>query len=206
MTAVKICGITRHEDAAAAAHYGAYAVGFVFYDKSPRNVSIAVAREITSTLPPFVCAVALFVNPAEAEVRKVLAGVPLDLLQFHGEETAEFCSQFDTPFIKAARVKPGIDLVKYAREFQAARGLILDAFVDGTHGGTGTGFDWNLIPSGLPLPIVLSGGLNPGNVGEAIRRVSPWAVDVSSGVEASPGIKDARKIAAFMKEVRSADV
>jgi phosphoribosylanthranilate isomerase len=206
VTAVKICGITRQADAAVAARCGAHAIGFVFYAPSPRNVAVATAGEIARALPPFVSAVGLFVNPAVGEVKNVIANVQLDLLQFHGDETPEFCAGFGLPFIKAARVKAGLDLIQYARDYRAARGLILDAFVDGTHGGTGTAFDWSLIPSGLPLPIVLSGGLNPLNVAEAIRRVSPWAVDVSSGVEASPGIKDPLKIAAFMKEVRSADV
>ena len=205
-TAVKICGVTRHVDATAAAHAGAHAVGFVFCAKSPRNISIATARELAGALPPFVMAVGLFVNPAALEVENVLTEVPLDLLQFHGEETPHFCAQFDVPFIKAARVKAGLDLLQYAHDYRAARGLLLDAFVAGTHGGTGAAFDWSLIPSNLPLPVILSGGLNPANVGDAIRRASPWAVDVSSGVEASPGIKDPQKIAAFIKEVRSADV
>lgn len=206
VTAVKICGITREEDAAAAAKYGAHAVGFVFYAKSPRNIAPGRAKAIAATLPPFMSAVGLFVDPSADEVRQVLAAVPLDLLQFHGAETPDFCAGFKTPYIKAARMKAGLDLIQYARDYRGARGLILDAFVDGTHGGTGTAFDWSLVPTGLPLPIVLSGGLNAANVAGAIRRVSPWAVDVSSGVESSPGIKDPQKIAAFMKEVRSADV
>ena len=206
MTAVKICGITRADDAAAAARYGADAIGFVFYAKSPRYVAAATAAAIVARLPPFLSAVGLFVNPAAAEVESVLDQVRLDLLQFHGEEPPAFCAQFGVPYIKAARVRADLDLVQYARDYAAARGLILDAFVDGTHGGTGTSFDWSLVPRDLPLPVVLSGGLNAANVAQAIRRVAPWAVDVSSGVEASPGIKDAQKIAAFMKEVRSADV
>lgn len=206
MTAVKICGITRPEDAFAAARYGANAIGFVFYAKSPRNVSATAAASIVARLPPFLSTVGLFVNTTPAEVRAVLDVVRLDLLQFHGEETPPFCTQFGIPYIKAARVRADLDLVQYARDYSTARGLILDAFVDGTHGGTGTAFDWSLVPQDLPLPVVLSGGLNAANVGQAIRRVAPWAVDVSSGVEASPGIKDAQKIAAFMKEVRSADV
>ena len=206
MTAVKICGITRVDDAAAAARNGADAIGFVFYAKSPRNVAAATAATIVARLPPFLSAVGLFVNPAAAEVESVLDQVRLDLLQFHGEEPPAFCAQFGVPYVKAARVRADLDLVQYARDYAAARGLILDAFVDGTHGGTGTSFDWSLVPRDLPLPVVLSGGLNAANVAQAIRRVAPWAVDVSSGVEASPGIKDAQKIAAFMKEVRSADV
>ena len=206
VTAVKICGITRRDDALAAARLGAHAVGLVFCARSPRNVSIAAAQEIVAALPPFVMAVGLFVDAAVREIEAVLNEVRLDLLQFHGDETAAYCARFGVPFIKAARVRAGLDLIQYARDYGAARGLLLDAFVDGTHGGTGTAFDWSLIPPDLSLPIVLSGGLNPANVSDAIRRVSPWAVDVSSGVEASPGIKDPQKIAAFMKEVRSADV
>ena len=206
VTAVKICGITRRDDALAAARLGAHAVGLVFCARSPRNVSIAAAQEVVAALPPFVMAVGLFVDAAARDIEAVLSEVRLDLLQFHGDETAAFCARFGVPFIKAARVRPGLDLIQYARDYGAARGLLLDAFVDGTHGGTGTAFDWSLIPPDLSLPIVLSGGLNSANVSDAIRRVSPWAVDVSSGVEASPGIKDPQKIAAFMKEVRSADV
>ena len=205
-TAVKICGITRRADAQEAARLGAHALGFVFYAKSPRNIANERAAEIVKAVPPFVTTVGLFVNPAVREVEYVLKEVPLNLLQFHGEEPADFCAQFGVPYIKAVRVKTGLDLLQYAQFYGAARGLLLDAFVEGTHGGTGTAFDWNLIPRGLPLPVILSGGLNPANVAAAIRRVAPWAVDVSSGVEASPGIKDPQKIAAFMKEVRSADV
>src|SRR3954463_11935830 len=194
VTAVKICGITRDDDAQAAARLGAQAVGFVFCAKSPRNIAIESALEIARALPPFVMTVGLFVNPTAGEVESVLNNVPLNLLQFHGEETPEFCGGFTLPFIKAARVKAGLDLIQYASRYHAARGLLLDAFVDGTHGGTGTAFDWSLIPSERPLPVILSGGLNSKNVGEAIRRVSPWAVDVSSGVESSPGIKDPQKI------------
>ena len=206
VTAVKICGITRHADAQAATALGAQAIGFVFFAKSPRNVSIAGAAELVNALPPFVTAVGLFVNPAAQDVKNVLKDVPLNLLQFHGDEPPAFCAQFGMPYLKAARVKAGLDLLQYAQIYRAARGLLLDAYVDGTHGGTGTAFDWSLIPRGLPLPVILSGGLNPENVGDAIRRVAPWAVDVSSGVEASPGVKDPQKIAAFMREVRSADV
>lgn len=205
-TAVKICGITRGEDAQAAARLGAHAVGFVFYAKSPRNVEAARAAQIARALPPFVTTVGLFVDPAAGEVESVLAGVRLDLLQFHGDEPAGFCAQFGAPYIKAVRVRPGLDLLQYARSYATARGLLLDAYVAGVHGGTGTAFDWSLIPRTLPLPVILSGGLNPQNVAAAMRSVRPWAVDVSSGVEAGPGIKDARLIASFMKEVRSADV
>ena len=205
-TAVKICGITRVEDAGAAARLGAHAAGFVFYPPSPRHVEVARAAEIVNALPPFVTAVGLFVNPSPREVDSVLENVPLNLLQFHGDEPPAFCAQFGLRYIKALRVRAGLDLLQYAELYAGARGLLLDAYVAGTHGGTGTAFDWSLIPRQLPLPVVLSGGLNPDNVAAAIRRVAPWAVDVSSGVEAGPGIKDAGKMARFMKEVRSADV
>jgi phosphoribosylanthranilate isomerase len=202
---VKICGLTRLEDALAAARLGAHALGFVFYSRSPRNVTPAQAAEIVRRLPPFVTSVGLFVNAGDQEVARVLNEVPLDLLQFHGEESPEYCGQFRKPFVKALRVRPGVDLLQYAHQFEGARGLLLDAFVEGTHGGTGSGFDLNLIPPGLPLPVVLSGGLSSGNVAAAIRRVRPWAVDVSSGVESAPGVKDAQKMADFFQGVRNAD-
>lgn len=205
-TAVKICGITNCDDARAAADAGAHALGFVFCAASPRFVAPAAAGKIIHTLPPFLMTVGLFVNPGADEVERALADAPLNLLQFHGEETPEFCAQFGVPYIKAVRVQPGVDLLQYAQRYRAARGLLLDAFVEGTHGGTGRVFDWALIPRELPLAIILSGGLNPSNVALAIERVRPYAVDVSSGVESSPGVKDVVKIAAFMKEVCSAAV
>jgi phosphoribosylanthranilate isomerase len=149
--------------------------------------------------------VALFVDAAAAQVQQVLGEAHFDLLQFHGDETAGFCRQFGRPYIKAARVRPDIDLLQYARFYGDARGLLLDAYVAGSHGGTGVTFDWNLIPQDLPLPLVLSGGLTPENVAAAVRHVRPWAVDVSSGVESSPGVKDERKMAAFIQGVRDAD-
>lgn len=205
-TAVKICGVTRVEDALAAAEYGAHAIGLVFYAPSPRYIEPARAARIVEALPPFVTPVGLFVNAGEDEVRETAARAGVRLLQFHGDETPEFCACFALPWMKAVRVRPGVDLLQYAREFAGARALLLDAFQEGLHGGTGAVFDWNLIPPALPLPVVLSGGLSPGNVAEAIRRVNPCAVDVSSGVEASRGIKDPVKIAAFMQGVRNADV
>ena len=204
-TPVKICGITRVEDAHSAVGCGARALGFVFYAKSPRCIGAAQAAALVRALPPFVTTVGLFVNAEAAAVRAVLDAVPLDLLQFHGEETPDYCTAFARPFLKALRVRAGTDLLQYAREFSGARGLLLDAFVEGRHGGTGESFDWDLIPSSLPLPIVLSGGLHAGNVAAAIRRVRPWAVDVSSGVEAAPGIKDPARLAAFFQGVRDAD-
>ncbi|MBZ0105183.1 MAG: phosphoribosylanthranilate isomerase [Sulfuricella denitrificans] len=202
MTRSKICGITRIEDGMVAAREGADAIGLVFYPPSPRHVTIEPAVAIAAALPPFVSTVGLFVNPEAADVVTVLAELRLDLLQFHGDETPEFCASFGVPYLKAVRVKPGVDLLQYAIRFRGARGLLLDAFVDGQAGGTGQSFDWELIPAGLPLPVILSGGLDPANVRAAIERVRPWAVDVSSGVEAGKGIKDAARIAAFMREVR----
>jgi phosphoribosylanthranilate isomerase len=206
MTRVKICGITRVEDGLACARLGADAIGLVFYAKSPRHVSLESARQIARALPPFVSTVALFVNPLETEVEAVLETLRPDLLQFHGDEAPEQCRRFGVPYLKAVRVKPGVDLVQYAALYADAKGLLLDAFVEGTPGGTGQSFDWQLIPAGLGLPVLLSGGLEPDNVAAAIRQVRPWAVDVSSGVEAAKGIKDAAKIAAFMQGVRDGNV
>jgi phosphoribosylanthranilate isomerase len=205
-TAVKICGVTREEDALAAARCGAHAIGLVFYRPSPRYVEPHVAAAIVRALPPFVTPVGLFVNAEADEVRNISSQVGVQVLQFHGSETPRFCLQFDMPYLKAVQVRPGVDLLQYARDFHAAKALLLDAFQEALHGGTGATFDWALIPPSLPLPIVLSGGLSPHNVGEAIRRVKPAAVDVSSGVEASKGIKDPAKIAAFISGVRNADV
>jgi phosphoribosylanthranilate isomerase len=206
VTRIKICGITRVEDALAAAHSGANAIGLVFYERSPRHVSIAQARQLAEALPPFVSAVGLFVNTEAAFVHAVLASVPLDILQFHGDEPAEFCAQFAKPYLKAIRVKAGVDLLQCASDFRSAKGLLLDAHVEGIAGGTGATFDWALIPKQLPLPVILSGGLNAENVAAAIKQVRPYAVDVSSGVEASKGIKDAAKIAAFINEVKNIDL
>ena len=205
-TRVKICGITRVQDGLAAVRLGAHAVGLVFYDASPRAVTAGQARVIVDTLPPFVTAVGLFVNAEPAAVRSTLASVPLQLLQFHGDETPEYCSAFGVPYLKAVRVRPGVDLLQYASDFRDARGLLLDAYVEGIRGGTGATFDWSLIPRDPVLPIVLSGGLDAGNVEAAVRAVRPWAVDVSSGVESAKGIKDAAKIEAFMNGVHNAGV
>jgi phosphoribosylanthranilate isomerase len=205
-TRVKICGITRVQDGLASVRLGAHAIGLVFYDASPRAVTSEQARLIVDALPPFVTAVGLFVNAQPDAVRKTLAAVPLQLLQFHGDETPAYCSAFGVPYLKAVRVRPGVDLLQYARDFRDARGLLLDAYVEGVRGGTGATFDWALIPRDLALPIVLSGGLDAGNVEAAVQAVRPWAVDVSSGVESAKGIKDAAKIEAFMNGVRNAGV
>ena len=205
-TAVKICGITRVEDGLAAAHAGAHAVGLVFHRASPRCVEIGRARAIVERLPPFVAAVGLFVDPQPDDVARILREVRLSLLQFHGDEAPEVCARFGLPYLKACRVAGGTDLLQYAALHRSAKGLLLDAYVTDAHGGTGRSFDWSMIPRDLPLPVVLAGGLTSSNVGEAIRVVRPWAVDVSSGVEREPGVKDAGKIAAFMRGVRDADV
>ncbi len=204
--AVKICGITRPEDALAAARAGAHAIGLMFYAKSPRHVTPARAAEIIRVLPPFVTTVGVFVNASAEEVRSALSEAPVGLLQFHGDETPEFCRQFKRPYVKAVRMKAGVDLLQYAREYHDAKALLLDNYVEGLHGGSGVAFDWSLIPRGLPLPVILSGGLTPENVMEAVRRVRPGAVDVSSGVESAKGVKDAQKITAFIRGVRNADV
>ena len=206
MTAIKICGITRTQDALTAAGCGANAIGLVFYAQSPRYVTPQRAAEIMRVLPPFVMSVGLFVDAVANEVTQTLAQARVDLLQFHGNEAPAYCRQFGVPYLKALRVRPGLDLLQYARDYHDAKALLLDAYVEGTHGGTGATFDWALIPKNLPLPVVLSGGLTPKNITAAIQAVRPWAVDVSSGVELQKGVKDAAKIAAFVHGVRNADV
>ena len=204
-TAVKICGITRSEDAQAAARFGACAIGLVFYRPSPRYIEPDAAAEIVRALPPFVTPVALFVDAAPEEVSAIVKHTGARLIQFHGGETPEFCAQFGMPYMKAVRVRPGVDLIQSTRDFHGAKALLLDAYQEGLHGGTGATFDWNLIPPTLPLPVVLSGGLTPENVGDAIRRVHPYAVDVSSGVELRKGIKDPALIEAFISGVRNVE-
>lgn len=199
---VKICGLTRLEDVLVAVEAGADAIGLVFYPPSPRYVDLDKAAELARAVPPFVTIVGLFVNADPALVRETLAVVPIHLLQFHGDEDEAYCRQFDRPYMKAARIRPGMDLVQYAAAFPSAQAILLDAFVDG-FGGGGKVFDWSLIPPALGKPLVLSGGLDAANVGEAIVRVRPAAVDVSSGVEAAKGIKDAEKIRAFCAAVHS---
>ena len=205
-TRVKICGITRAEDALEAVRQGADAIGLVFYTNSPRNVTLAQAAEIVSKVPAFVTVVGLFVDAEPAFIQEVLSSVKLDLLQFHGDETPSACRQYSRPYMKAIRVKNGTNLVQYAADYADAKALLLDAFAEGVPGGTGLVFDWSLIPQSLSLPIVLAGGLNAENVGLAIEQVRPYAVDVSGGVEASKGIKDAAKIAAFMRGVSNATI
>ncbi|MEQ1592301.1 MAG: phosphoribosylanthranilate isomerase [Thiobacillaceae bacterium] len=200
---VKICGITRLEDARQAVNAGADALGFVFYDKSPRHVSAQDAAAISAALPPFVTRVGLFVDAPADFVNSVLQTVPLDLLQFHGDETPDYCAQFGKSYIKAVRVHAATDLLKCAADFDAACGLLLDAYVPGIPGGTGESFDWALIPANFPKPIVLSGGLTPANVANAVQQTRPWAVDVSSGVELGKGIKDPDKVAQFIANAKA---
>ncbi len=198
-TRIKICGITRPGDGVEAARLGADAIGLVFYNKSPRVVTANQAAEIAAALPPFVSIVGLFVDPEPANVEVVLSQVSLDLIQFHGNETPDFCASFGQPYLKAIRMREGVDLAAEQRRFSDARGLLLDTYQPGMPGGTGEAFEWNRVPEDLAASIVLAGGLNPGNVAAAIKQVKPYAVDVSGGVEASKGIKDAAKMAAFFK-------
>lgn len=203
-TRIKICGLTREQDVDAAVAAGADAIGFVFYEPSPRHVSVERARELARRVPPFVTLVGLFVNADPALVERALHEVPLGLLQFHGDEDEPDCARYGFPYIRAARMRPGFDLLEFAARFASARALLLDAFVEG-YGGGGKVFDWTLIPEDLPGPLILSGGLEPDNVTDAVRRVRPWAVDVSSGVEQGKGIKDADKISGFVAAVAAAD-
>ena len=200
----KICGITRVEDALAAAQAGADAIGLVFYAKSPRAVSGQQAREGIGAVPPFVTTVGLFVNASRCELNEILEAVPLDLLQFHGDETPEACDGYHRPWIKALRVRAGDDLEAECKRYARASGILLDTYVAGVPGGTGEAFDWTLVPGHLSKPIILAGGLNPHNVGAAIAQVRPYAVDVSGGVEQAKGIKDAARIDAFLDAVRRA--
>ena len=204
-TRVKICGITRVEDAQAAAAQGADAIGLVFYRPSPRCVTREGARQIVEATPAFVATVAVFVNPANDEVEAVIRECGVTLLQFHGEESPDFCAGFSRPYIKAARIRPELDLLKYLSPHTAARAWMLDAFHEDLWGGTGGAFDWGLVPRGMAKPVILSGGLTIANVADAVRRVRPYAVDVSTGVEASKGVKDAAKIAAFIGAVKRED-
>lgn len=198
----KICGITRVEDALIAAQAGVDAIGLVFYAKSPRAVSVKQAQEIIAALPPFVSTVGLFVNASRAEVNTVLSQVALDVLQFHGDETPAECEGFARPYFRALRMQPGVDITHLAAQYSSAQGILLDAWVPGVHGGTGERFDWARIPSALAKPLILAGGLNADNITQAIEQVQPWAVDVSGGVEASHGIKDADKVRKFLYAVQ----
>jgi len=204
-TRVKICGITRPADARAAARAGADAIGLVFYPPSPRFLSVEKAVEIRDALPPFVQTVALFVNADAAQIAQVIGRVHPSMLQFHGEEAPQFCEQFGLPFVKACRIRPGADPLDYLQRYPRATAWLVDSFVP-EYGGVGEAFDWSLVPAERARPLILSGGLDAGNVARAVRTVHPWGVDVSTGVESAKGIKDAAKMAAFVAEVRNADV
>ena len=201
-TRVKICGITRPEDGQCAAELGADAIGLVFYASSPRAVGIETAQAICKALPPFVSKVGLFVNAPRAEIQQVLEKVPLDVLQFHGDEAPADCEGFGRPYIKALRMAAGIDVLAALKQFPGASGILLDSYQAGVPGGTGQTFDWSRVPTHLRQAVILAGGLNPQNVAKAIEQVRPYAVDVSGGVEVTKGIKDRDKMTAFMNEVQ----
>lgn len=205
-TRIKICGFTRAEDARAAAELGADAVGLVFYPGSKRHIGIDTAREIAAALPPFVSIVALFVNQDAECIRQVLSQVPVDVLQFHGDETPEFCRQFQRPYLKAVRVRETADIMQAAACYADARALLLDAHVEGEYGGTGHAFDWSVLPERLAVSWILSGGLHAGNVAAALRQTGACTVDVSSGVESAPGVKCPHKMREFIRQVRRFDV
>lgn len=203
-TRIKICGLTREADVDAAVEAGADAVGLVFYAKSPRHVAVERAAALAQRLPPFVTPVGLFVNATPADIAAAVRAIPQLVLQFHGDETPAACTAAARPFLRAARMAPGFDLLDFAAQYPDAQAILLDAHVDG-YGGGGKVFDWSLIPRNVPHPVVLSGGLHAGNVIEGILQVRPWAVDVSSGVEAAKGIKDAAEIRRFCEAVQEAD-
>lgn len=205
-TRVKICGITSPEDALHVVNAGADAIGLVFYAPSPRAVTLQHAKTIATAVPAFVTVVGLFVNAEKSEIEKIVAEVGIDLIQFHGDESAEFCRQFNRPYIKAVRVKADTNLIQYADDFFDAKALLLDAYAEGVPGGTGQSFDWDLIPKHLPKPMILAGGLNAENVAQAIKAVQPYAVDVSGGLEISKGVKDAQKIQQFMQQVAAISI
>ena len=203
-TRIKICGLTREVDVDAAVDAGADALGFVLYEKSPRHVTLSQVQTLARRLPPFVMPVLLLVNADDAFVREAISALPQALLQFHGDETVVQCEKHQHPYIRAARMAPGFNLLNFAQEFSHAQAMLVDAHVDG-YGGAGKLFDWSLLPSRLPCPMILSAGLNPGNVADGVSKVRPWAVDVSSGVEAAKGIKDAALMRQFCQAVRAAD-
>jgi len=200
-TRVKICGITREQDALCVAEAGADAIGLVFYAPSPRAVTIEQAAKLIAVLPPFITTVGLFVNASKTEVDHCLKQVPLDVLQFHGEESPDYCADFDRPYIKAIRMREDINLQQIAHRYRQAQALLLDSYVKGIKGGTGSSFAWSRIPTDLNCPVVLAGGLETANVNTAIQQVQPWAVDVSGGVEQAKGIKSPDKIQTFMTAV-----
>lgn len=202
-TRVKICGLTDVENALMVAKAGADAIGLVFYEPSPRNVSLEKAAQIAKALPAFVTKTALFVNPTVEFVEQVLAAVPIDLLQFHGSESGDFCRQFGRSYIKAVAMKKDIDLQAIAEEYHDSQGILLDAYKPGVPGGTGESFDWQRVPQSYAKPIILAGGLTPENAAQAIQNTNPWALDVSGGVEASKGVKSPEKVQQFIQQATS---
>ena len=204
-TRVKICGFTQVEQAVQAAKLGVDAIGLVFYPPSPRNIDIEQAQKIVRALPAFTTVVALFVNEQEAKIREVLANVAIDCIQFHGEENAENCRIYGKPYIKALQVHADVNIPELAKQYYDAAGLLLDAYHPDAKGGTGQGFDWDLIPKQCDLPIILAGGLSVENAKQAVQTVRPYALDVSSGVEIKKGFKDAAKMAAFITQVNEGD-
>ena len=200
-TRIKICGIKHQDDALKAVEYGADAIGLIFVEKSSRYVSLTEARLIAESIPPFVTVVGLFMDASAATVREALKVVPINLLQFHGDESPEFCEQFEMPYIKVLRMRENVNVVAFAQEYPNAAGILLDTYSK-AGGGSGQTFDWSLIPEDIPLPLILAGGLNPDNVASAVETVKPYAVDVSSGVESEPAVKDHKKIEQFIKEVQ----
>ncbi len=205
-TRIKYCGITRPEDAIFAAELGVDAIGLVFYPDSPRHVTIPQAIDIVSCLPAFVSVVGLFVDEQEAVIKNVLGNVQIDCLQFHGDESPEACRMYNKRYIKAIRMRDNTNVLSLTRRYNDADGLLLDAYHEGTKGGTGSRFDWGLIPEVSMLPIILAGGLQASNVRMAIKDVKPYALDVSSGVESEKGIKDRAKMTAFFNAVRQGDL
>lgn len=203
---VKICGLTRPQDIESAAQAGAHAFGFVFYRESPRAVSVAQVQRLLPLVPPFITKVALFVNAEDELIRSVCETLSIDCLQFHGDETPEQCSRWGKPYIKAVPMKDGVNLIQYQQDYNTAQGLLLDTYVPGVHGGTGNVFDWSKVNVACTIPLILSGGLRASNVRFGIERIKPYAVDVSSGVESSPGIKSLEKMISFMREVGNAEI
>lgn len=201
-TRIKICGMTHRDDALHAVNCGADAIGLIFVEKSPRYVSLTEARFIAESLPPFVSVVGLFMDAPAEKVQEALRVLPISLLQFHGDESPKYCDQFEMPYIKVLRMREDVNVVAFAQQYPNAAGILLDTYHKEQGGGTGQTFDWKRIPQDMPLPVILAGGLNPDNVADAVEQVRPYAVDVSSGVESAPAVKDHQKIEKFIKEVQ----
>lgn len=204
-TRIKICGITRPQDALTATHLGADALGLVFFNGSKRCITIEQARNITAVIPPFISVVGLFVNENADSIQQILTHIPIEILQFHGDESPEFCRQFHRPYLKAIRVRSHEDIIHATQHYPDARGILLDAHIEGTYGGTGQPFDWSLLPTQWDNNWILAGGLNPHNITQALITTGATAVDVSSGVESAAGIKNTEKIESFINAIRQAN-